>query len=242
MSNIEGAIHWWLCENCKKNKEAFGEIRSLLTHFYYCANSLYSVRSFFPQPNSSNFIGKNKFGISSGNKGIYIINNLEPLEFFKLRGILALIGDLVITIRQIDKLSEKLDNNILPKLIKSHLPNLEKYQDARNYFTHFDERIGKGIEKHGVTGELIVTELGLEYTKEAKGCFYLGFIGDTIYYHDKREMGPNKEEYPSPKSLSLNKNNVSEIFDLVKDMYDLFTSHSIQKEEYPLSSLVYDLS
>jgi len=146
-----------------------------------------------------------------------------------------LTGDIALIIERIKQLSHELDNSKLSSLLESHLPNMKKYRYARNYFAHFDERISD-MKKHGVTGELEVPELGITFTEDAEACFYLGFMGDTLYYHDKQFH----ESKPSPKTLCLNKSDISDIFDLVKDLYNLLTSHDIHAESYPPSD-IYDL-
>lgn len=233
MTDITTAIHWWLCENCTEHKGVFAGISSLLGHFFSCANSLHTILAESPLPHLEGYIaGKT----SSGKRGVYIINQLSPRDFFYLRGILALVGDIALIIKKMKELSHELDNNMLSSLLESHLPNMKKYRYARNYFAHFDERISSKMEKHGVTGELEVPELGIKFTESAEACFYLGFIGDTLYYHD-RQCGESK---PSPKTLCLNKRDMSDIFDLVKDLYNLLTSHTIHAKSYPPSN-IYDL-
>jgi len=233
MANITTAIHWWLCENCTEHEDVFARIRSLLGHFFSCANSLHTILAESPLPHVEGYSGGIK---SSGKYGVYIINQLSPRNFFYLRGILALVGDIALIIEKIKQLSHELDNNKLSSLLESHLPNMKKYRYARNYFAHFDERISGNMKKHGVTGELEVPELGIKFTEDAEACFYLGFIGDTLYYHDKQRH----ESKPSPKTLCLNKRDISDIFDLVKDLYNLLTSHTIHAESYPPSN-IYDL-
>jgi len=233
MADITTAIHWWLCENCTEHKDVFAPIDSLLGHFFSCANSLHTILAESSLPHVK---GHSARITSSGKRGIYIINQLLPRDFFHLRGILALAGDIAYIVEKIKELSHELDNNMLSSLLDSHLPNMKKYRYARNYFAHFDERISGNMERHGVTGELEIPELGIKFTEDAEACFYLGFIGDTLYYHDRQRH----KSKPSPKTLSLNKSDISDIFDLVKDLYNLLTSHTIHAESYPPSN-IYDL-
>jgi len=235
VNNIRTAIHWWLCENCTKNEDVFAPIRSLLGYLFDCANSLYAVLTKEPLPTTASYSAGIK---SSGKYGVYIINQLSPRDFFRLRGMLGLVGDMFCIIKTMRNLSDNLDNSTLSSLLDNHLPNLKKYRHARNFFAHFDERIAVAMEEHGVTGELEVRELGIRFTKEAEGCFYLGFCGDTVYYHDKQR----DETKPSPKSISLNKCQLADIFSLVTDLYDLVTSHSIHATNYPASKSIYDLN
>lgn len=233
MADISTAIHWWLCENCTEHKDVHARMYSLLGHFFSCANSLHTILAESPLPH----LEGHSAGITSGGKrGVYIINQLSPRHFFHLRGILALAGDIALIIEKIKRSSHKLDNNKLSSLLELHLSNMKKYRYARNYFAHFDERISGKMKRHGVTGELEVPELGIKFTESAEACFYLGFIGDTLYYHDRQ----NDESKPSPKTLCLHKRDVSDIFDLVKDLYNLLTSHAIHAESYPPSD-IYDL-
>jgi hypothetical protein len=147
-----------------------------------------------------------------------------------------LAGDIALVIERIKELSHELDNDKLSSLLESHLPNMKKYRYARNYFAHFDERISGNMKEHGVSGELEVPELGIKFTKDAEACFYLGFVGDTLYYHDKQRHEPK----PSPKTLCLSKSDISDIFDLVKDLYNLLTSHATHADSYAPSD-IYDL-
>ena len=236
-TDVDTAIHWWLYENCTKNEKIAGQAQGVLSHFFRCVDSLYSVLRSQPLPTVPKMGG----GIisDSGTNSVWFLFPLSLLDFFKLRGLLALIGDIVCVIRQVREISDDFDNDNLSKLLDSYWSKLEKYQDARNYFTHFDERIGKGINKHGVTGELSVPELGIEFGKEAKGCFYLGHAGDSIHYHDRQR----REQKPSPKSISLRIEKMTDLFDLVRNLYDLLTSHSVHAGvmKYAPSSEVYEI-
>lgn len=234
MEKIRGAIHWWLCENCGGNQEVSEQIRPLLEHFFYCANSAYVALEVQPFPT---VVGGGVSIRIGGRHNVCIVNKLSAADFFRLRGILALVGDMECIIREVRRLSDSLDNDALSTLLDSHLPNLKKYRYARNFFAHFDERIGVGKDRHGVTGELEVPELGIKFTKEADGCFYLRFQGDTLYYHDMQ----HGEKRPCAKSISLNSEGLLDIFCLVRDLYDLVTSHSVHATDYPPSESVYSL-
>ena len=120
---------------------------------------------------------------------------------------LALIGDMLCLIDEIQRISGGLNNKTLSNLIDNHRPHLKVYRSARNYFTHFNERIGSGMDAHGVTGASRIPGLGLEFGNEAQGCFYLVFSGASFYYHDKQRG----ELEPSPKSLSFDKDGLSNI-------------------------------
>ncbi|MHA1271784.1 MAG: hypothetical protein ACTSPY_18500 [Candidatus Helarchaeota archaeon] len=231
--DIKNAIHWWLSENLKNEKELFGQIRSLLEHFFKLADSLYLILKTQPLP-TGKYKPLNMITVG----GVTIINQLPPSDFFRLRGMLALIGDMVLIIKHLRKFSDNLDNNTLTILLDSHLPNMMKYRDARNYFAHFDERIGINRLEHGVNGEFDIQELGIKYKKETKGGFYLAFCGDKIFFHDKQKY----EKKSSPKSISFNKKDMSGIFSLVKELYDLLTSHRIHKTNYSPSKLRYNLN
>ena len=195
-------------------------------------NSIYTIIKIHPLPKAELInIGL----VSKGKHSIYIYNSLTPFEFFSLRGILALIGDLYFLIKETKKLSKYLDNEILFDLISNYLPKLKKFRYARNYFAHFDERIGKGREIHGVTGKLKLHNLGIKFNEDSDGCFYLALIGDKLYYHDKQKF----EKNPTPKSISINKESLKDIFFLAKDLYDLVTTHSIHPTKYRSSKLLF---
>lgn len=237
MAEIRSAIYWWLCENCEGDQEARAQIRGLLEHFFYCASSLHDVLKNHPLPTVGGDVERVEISVI-GKCDVCIVNRLFVEDFFRLRGMLALVGDMVCVIEQVRRLSKRLDNSTLSDLLESHLPNMRRYRYARNFFAHFDERIGKGREKHGVSGKLEIPELDISYAEDAEGCFYLGFAGDTLYYHD-RQRGEVKA---SPKSVSFNKEAMADIFSLVTDLYDLVTSHSIRAGSYAPSKRVYDLS
>ena len=93
------AIHWWLCENCTEHKDVFAPIRSLLGHFFGCANSLHTILAKSHLPHVEGHRGGIK---SSGKYGVYIINQLSPHDFFHLRGILALVGDMAVITEKIN--------------------------------------------------------------------------------------------------------------------------------------------
>ena len=99
-----------------------------------------------------------------------------------------------------------------------------------------DARFEK-MEEHGVSGELEVPGLRIKFRKESKGCFYFGFRGGTLYYHDKQPG----EKKPSPKSFSFSKKDLVDIFLFVSDLYELVTSHSIHAVNYIPSKQKYRL-
>jgi hypothetical protein len=173
MANIEEAIHWWSSETSSLHPHAFPRLRALFDHFFYCANSLYPLVKVDQEPAA---VGKGILIDSSGTNGIYFINKPSGSEYAKIRGILSLVGDMVLLIRAIRGLSDKLDTRTISVVIDRHEHDLRQLHSARHFFTHFDERIGNGIDAHGVTGELEVKDLRLVFRKEAKGCFYLAHL------------------------------------------------------------------
>jgi len=234
MRDIQNSIHLWLSENCTKDRSVFGRIRSLAQHFFYCAESLYPMIEEDPLPTPI------KRGIlidSSGTNGVYFVNPPDPATFFKIRGILSLAGDMVLLQRAIRGISDRLDKQSLSDLIDRHKPSLVSLHAARHFFTHFDERIGKKIDKHGVSGELEIKELRIVFRKESKACFYLGFKDNMVFFHDKQRY----ETSPTPKAVSYTKSGLSPLFSLVMDLYTLFTSHRIHSKTYPESRAIYPL-
>jgi hypothetical protein len=144
---------------------------------------------------------------------------------------------MVLLQRAIRGISCCLDNQSLSDLIDHHEPSLVSLHAARHFFTHFDERIGKKIDKHGVSGELEIKELRIVFQKEAKGCFYLGFKDNKVFFHDKQKY----ETSPTPKEVAYTKTGLSPLFSLVMDLYTLFTSHKIHSKTYPEARDVYPL-
>lgn len=246
MSDIKDAIGWWLCENCIKQKGKFTSLEALLTYFFDLADSLYCAlkeEPVEPIDKQIEWFDFKRFGIKkNGCRNIlYIVNPLSNKDFFRLRGMLALAGDMIHIVEGLKHLHKSLDNgnnNALIKILDSPLGSLEKYRYARGFFAHLDERMGSKIDTHGVTGELEIPELCLTFPKDAKGCFYFGFTGNTVYFHDRQL----DEAEASPKSVSFDKQGMFDMFSLVRALYDLVTSHSIHAQNYPPSGAVYDLS
>ncbi len=229
---ISNAIHWWLSENCGDKDEISRQIKPLLSFFYSYVNTLFTVLKTQPLPKAKS----SKLGIESNAKyAIYINSFLSPYDFFSLRGILALVGDLYFLLKEIRKLTKELDNQNLFELLDKYLPNLKEFRYTRNYFAHFDERIGKGRGIHGVTGKLDLPEIGIRFREDALNCFYLILTGDKIYYHDKQRF----EQKPTQKSISLNKESLQDIFTLARNLYDLMISHSIHPTDYKSSKLLF---
>ena len=234
MSDINGAIHWWLSENCTTHKEVLGRIRALLGSYFTYAHSLIYILKDNHLPPRAGFNGDFIFRGSEGSS--YFINLPQsPDKFFQLRGILALIGDMIILSMQIRNLSKQLDNNELKDLLDLHLPNMGKYRNAGNFFAHLDERL-ENTEKHGVTGELEVSELNFIFKPEAKGYFYLVCDGDTMFFHDQQR----NESMSSPKSISFNKEGLKDLILLIRAIYDLITSHSVHARNYIQSEQLFN--
>ncbi|MGQ4875698.1 MAG: hypothetical protein ACP6IY_16665 [Promethearchaeia archaeon] len=231
-NEITLAIHWWLCDNCNFNKAIFGQIRPLLIFIFNYINSIYAAIEKFHLSKAKRL----NLGIESNGKlGIIIHNELSPSNFFQIRGILALVGDLYLILIETKKLSWYLDNKILFKLIKKYLPKFKAFRYARNFFAHFNERIGVNRIIHGVTGEFNLSDIGIKFGKNSIGNFYLIFNGNKIYYHDKQKF----EQISSPKTLLISKNSLEYIFSLGRDLYDLFTSHKIHQTNYKSSKKLY---
>ena len=261
MSDIRNAINQWLCENCKKHMENFTSLEALLSHFFSLSDSLYYAlekepfevigggrvrtgRQIEPIDKELDRVELELFGrkIAHNKRLILVVNPLSDKDFFRLRGSLALVGDIIHIVDQLRKLGKSLDggsNNELIKVLDHHIGKLNKYRYARNFFAHLDERMGKEMKIHGVTGELEIPELQLKFSRDAEECFYLGFGADgTVYFHDKQRG----EAKACPKSVSFGKQGMSDVFSLVRHLYDLVTSHSKHARDYPPSASVYDLS
>jgi len=258
MADIRDAIHWWLLKNCTRQPEIFVPLEALLVHFFSLSDSLYyalkeepvevigvgRVRKDSPvEPidKEAERVELELFGrkVACSKNLICVVNPLSDKAFFRLRGRLALVGDVVCFAKEVRKLSDRLDGRNLSDVLDRHLPNLEKYWYVRNFFTHLNRRIGKDINKHGVTGELEVPEIGVKFSEDAEGCMYFGFDeNSTVYFHDRQSRGAKA----SPKSLSFSKRGMADMFSLVMDLYDLFTSHTSHAHDYLPSGAVYDLS
>lgn len=261
MSDIENAVYWWLLENCTKHIENFVSLEALLTHFFFLSDSLYYAlkeepieviggghvmtdRPIEPNDKALERAELELFGnrVACNKNLIIIVNPLSDKAFFRLRGRLAVVGDLLHVVEALRKLGHRLDNKNLSRVLDSRWDGLEKYRYARNFFAHLDERIGKNINEHGVTGELEVPEISVKFSKDAEGCMYFGFDGNgTMYFHDKHDRY-SKGAKACPKSVSFDKWGMGDVFSLVMDLYDLVASHTIYAHDYPPSGTVYDLS
>ncbi len=233
---IGTAIHWWLCENCTEKEDKFSQVRALLSEFYYYAFSLHEIikeKGFSPIERINSSI------TSSGKGGIYFINQLEPLQFSKLRSIIALMGDISYFFIQLKELSKDLDNKSLYNTLDKYSLLNDEYRKVRIYFTHLNARIGKDRDLHGVTGALEIQDLGLKFKNGAQGCFYLGFCGDKVFFHDQQDKGLPA----SPKCVSFGKNEMRSFFLLFKEVYELLVSHKIHSENcnYPASDKIFTL-
>lgn len=236
MADIKDAIRSWLLKNCTGEADVFTRMQMLLEHFFYLADCLYDALKGEPiRVVGSAGWGK---GIAIGGKhNACIVNRLLGPDFFRLRGMLALVGDMYCVVKGMKYLSRRLDTESLYSVLDSHEHHLMRYRQARNYFAHLDRRIGEGMGKHGVTGRLEVRELGVEFLDEAEGCFYSGYTRDTVYFHDKQPG----EAKASAKSLSFSRQGMSDLFSLIRDLYDLVTSDTVHAQDYPPSAIVYDL-
>ncbi|MHA1414095.1 MAG: hypothetical protein ACTSO4_15940 [Promethearchaeota archaeon] len=132
-------------------------------------------------------------------------------------------------------MSRYLDNKNLFNLIKNYLPKFKIFRYTRNYFAHFDERIGVKRIIYEVNEEFNLSDVGIKFVKNSVGNFYLIFNGNKIYYHDKQKS----EEISSPKTLTISKKSLKSIFSLGKELYDLFTSHKIHQTNYKSSKKLY---
>jgi hypothetical protein len=206
MADIKDAIRWWLSENCTKNRENFVALQALLEYFFSLSDSLYYAlkeepvdvigvgrvmtdRPIEPIDKELERVERKLFGTQAAfSKNIIcIVNPLSDKALFRLRGRLAVAGDVISVAKALRKLSDKLDGMNLPDVLARHLPNLEKYWYARNFFAHLDERIGTKMNEHGVTGELEVPEIGVKFSEDAEKCMYFGFDeNSTVYFYDRQ--------------------------------------------------------
>ena len=164
---------------------------------------------------------------------------MEPQQFSKLRSIIALIGDISYFFIQLKELSKDLDNKSLYNILDKYTSLINEYRRVRIYFTHLNARIGKDRDLHGVTGALEIQDLGLKFKNGARGCFYLGYCGDKVFFHDRQDKG-----LPAcPKCISFGKNEMLSFFSLFKEIYELLVSHKIHSDNYnyPASDKIFTL-
>ncbi len=241
-TRIMERIHWWFAENYSYNNQEgivglyeneirvrrnkISQIRVLINQSFYLASCLYQIirdKGFSMRKNSTpgNLVG-------NGKNPTYFINQIEPLEFAKLRSIIALSCDITYIMNQVKSLCLEIDIQTIYNIIESSYHILNDYREVRNFFTHINSRLGIDRCLHGVSGELDIPGIGLRFGPETECAFYLGYNGDRIYFHDAQ----TKNQPASPKIVSFERESLNEFFNLFRNLYGLFISHSIHAEEF----------
>ena len=215
-------IHWWFAENYSaRNQESvaslnedeirvrrnkISQIRVLLNQSYYLASSLYQIirdKGFSTRINSTP--GSN---LENGKNPTTFINQIEPLQFAKLRSIIALLGDIIHIVRHVEKLCKEIGIQAIVNIIENSFQILNNYRLVRNFLTHIDERLGNNRCLHGVSRELDIPDIGLRFGPEAECAFYLGYNGDRIYFHDAQP----RNQPASPKNVSFERESLNVLF------------------------------
>ena len=241
-TRIVERIHWWFAENySNKNQESIAslnedeirvrknkinQIRVLINQSFYLASSLYQIireKGFSTRINSTpgNIIENGKYPTT-------FINQIEPLQFAKLRSIIALLGDITYIMIQVKELCLEIDIQAIVDIIENSYHILNDYRKVRVFLTHINSRLGIDRCLHGVSGELDIPDIGLKFGSEAECAFFLGYNGDRIYFHDTQ----TKNQPASPKTVSFERESLNEFFNLFRNLYGLFISHSFHSEEF----------
>ncbi len=209
--DVETAVHWWFAE---RNSICSPRIRYLIPEIIKNVQSLYYGLGNFDNPLNPNI----SFSIHSDGKNCYYFNlPITPQKYFYLRGVIALLSDIYF-------LAEILinDNNLqeLEKPLKNLYAETNKFREARNFFTHLNERLSN-TTKHGITGELS-TNCGINYGSSAIGCFHLILIGNILHFTN----------YGKAEEIDLSRESFEPIFEATKEIYKVITSHSVHEHSY----------
>lgn len=193
--NIESrsAVHGWL-----QDYGAPGNVQMLTTlvpYLFTILEALYKETRKLPVPVP--FGGLTEGTIDVPNRfsfGLW----LEAEDYVTVRAILALSGDLIYVLQQIQGLKGL---NELGPVITSMLEEARKFEDARDFFTHMDER-WRNLAKHGVDGPFNIAKKA-HFTPNAKNQVYLIWNDDTIYFSHFKEQ----------KAVRLTRQEFENIFD-----------------------------
>ena len=209
-TRIGERIHWWFAENYSyKNQESIAslnedeikvrnnkinQIRVLLDQSFYLASSLYQIirEKGFSTGNST----PGRYRINSKNSTIFI-NQIEPLQFAKLRSIIALLGDITYIMFQVKDLCLDTDIQVIFDIIENSYHILNDYRKVRVFLTHINSRLGIDRCLHGVSGELDIPDIGLKFGSEAECAFFLVYIGHKLYFI----VDKTKKKHHSPKHV-----------------------------------------
>ena len=148
ISEIGIAAHWW-CSGRKNLKHVHSDTTMILRLLFKTLFSYaYLLRQVPAQWNNK----KTYSGFTYGGKNSIVFDlDLSTSHYTALRALLALLGDMHNLLATLQKLSLQ----ELERPIDRALNSVDQYRNARNFFTHIDERISgtnrDGFRKHGVS-------------------------------------------------------------------------------------------
>ena len=119
---------------------------------------------------------------------------------------------------QVKDLWLEIDIQTIVNIIENSYHVLNDYREVRVFLTHINS----------VSGALDIPDIGLRFALEAECAFYLGYNGDRISFHDAQ----TKDQPASPKTVSFERESLNEFFNLFRNLYGLFISHSFHSEEF----------
>jgi len=205
------SAHWWCAENNVDDR-----VYSLVLFLFENLDALYTVLPDFPDRWASD----DTFNMrSGGTHGMYLRNPSNPRDFAVLRSAVSLSGDIFCIVKRLGNLNiGNLSNSVV-----ALGDYLEEFRELRNFYAHLDERL-TNLDRHGITGEQS-TKCGITYTKDAKGCFHLILVGNTLHFSSNG----------IPMAIDVGKPRFLHILELAKEIYSNLISHKLHRDtsNYP---------
>jgi hypothetical protein len=197
---------WW---EANKDRKPHHFIVRLVPFLFDVVDALYLVTRnlpLHPVPGTENIDVKTPYTINIG-----II--LNTTDFTTLRSLLALTGDItnitrsLIRARKDDPLLE------LEQPIRRLYKKANKFQSARNFFSHFDIMM-IDMQNEGISGP-INTSSGVNYSSEAISCVHMIWRENRLYF-----TKGGKE-----RVTIIDKEAFNPIFERAEEIYRVLISH-----------------
>jgi hypothetical protein len=211
-SDVTEAIHWWCAD--PKNPNIDPSAPALLGFLFTVLEALHIQLQRVP----ASWDAERNMGIASaGTRGAYLgISGGD--EYLLMRSILALVTD-------IENIADALATAVSAEPLHFHAERIaeatEPFRDARNFFTHLDERL-VNRDKHGITGSA-TTDCGIEYRDGATGVFHLVLSKGGVHFSD----------HGLPKAVGLMPRDFKMLYSAGNDLFTMLARHSVHPRHYP---------
>lgn len=215
---IYRSTHLWWAERDSRGVDA--NIRAILPFLFKTVDSLYLVTRTFPDVLLKEKTGKSVIG---GRNTILIGLSVPADIYANIRCALSLVGDVYCLADQLTK-GTLLE---LAKPIEQLRNEALRFRDARNFFTHLDERLGN-LSKHGVSGKA-ATKCEVYYEASAHNCFHLILSGNVLHFTNRKR----------PVEAEIGKSAYAPVFATARLLYAEVISHKVHAMEYPLPQELY---